>query len=87
MPVVLMLRISKVHGDLKAVSTNLMNTIVRASEVRFQMNILVSGDGVLKITDFGSSVLLDPSLAFSATSLVGGGTTRWMVSIYSSRHE
>lgn len=40
-------------------------------------NILVSLDGVAKITDFDQSIISDCSLLFSATSQMGG-TLRWM---------
>ncbi|KAG9074908.1 hypothetical protein FS749_013484 [Ceratobasidium sp. UAMH 11750] len=46
-------------------------------------NILVSADGVVKLSDFGNSVMTNHSLAFSATSIEGGGTARWMVSLAS----
>lgn len=46
-----------------------------------QLNILVSKDGVAKLSDFDHSILSSCSLVFSATSNVGGGTLRWMVSI------
>ncbi|CAE6482055.1 unnamed protein product [Rhizoctonia solani] len=41
-------------------------------------NILVSDDGVVKIGDFGNSVLEECSLRCTATTKVGGGTIRWM---------
>ncbi|KAG9098026.1 hypothetical protein FRC06_006900 [Ceratobasidium sp. 370] len=41
-------------------------------------NILVSAEGVVKLSDFGNSVMANHSLAFSATSIAGGGTARWM---------
>ncbi|CAE6481291.1 unnamed protein product [Rhizoctonia solani] len=41
-------------------------------------NILVSSTGILKITDFDYSIFPECSLAFSATSRMGGGTLRWM---------
>ncbi|CAE6460363.1 unnamed protein product [Rhizoctonia solani] len=41
-------------------------------------NILVSLDGVPKLTDFDHSILSDSSLVFSATTRIGGGTLRWM---------
>ncbi|CUA67419.1 Tyrosine-protein kinase JAK2 [Rhizoctonia solani] len=41
-------------------------------------NILVSSAGILKITDFDYSIFPECSLAFSATSRMGGGTLRWM---------
>ncbi|KAG8787960.1 hypothetical protein FRC12_015078 [Ceratobasidium sp. 428] len=52
-----------VHGDLKAAIQN---------------NILVSAGGIVKLTDFGNSVMTDQSLGFSATCIAGGGTARWM---------
>ncbi|KAF8602303.1 kinase-like protein [Ceratobasidium sp. AG-I] len=42
------------------------------------INILVSEDGVAKISDFDHSILADCTLAFSATTNQGGGTLRWM---------
>ncbi|KAF8602308.1 kinase-like protein [Ceratobasidium sp. AG-I] len=42
------------------------------------LNILVSHDGVAKISDFDHSILADCTLAFSATTSQGGGTLRWM---------
>ncbi|CAE6475516.1 unnamed protein product [Rhizoctonia solani] len=47
-------------------------------------NILVSSTGILKITDFDYSIFPECSLAFSATSRMGGGTLRWMVTLQSS---
>ncbi|KAF8757619.1 dihydroxyacetone kinase [Rhizoctonia solani] len=41
-------------------------------------NILVSDQGVVKISDFGNSILEECSLRYTATSRVGGGTSRWM---------
>ncbi|KDN44814.1 hypothetical protein RSAG8_05287, partial [Rhizoctonia solani AG-8 WAC10335] len=41
-------------------------------------NILVSVDGILKLTDFDYSIISGLSLAFSATTRTGGGTLRWM---------
>ncbi|CAE6425524.1 unnamed protein product [Rhizoctonia solani] len=41
-------------------------------------NVLVSSAGILKITDFDYSIFPECSLAFSATTRMGGGTLRWM---------
>ncbi|CAE6535718.1 unnamed protein product [Rhizoctonia solani] len=41
-------------------------------------NILVSADGVAKLTDFDYSLISDLSLLFTETTRVGGGTIRWM---------
>ncbi|QRV99284.1 kinesin light chain [Ceratobasidium sp. AG-Ba] len=41
-------------------------------------NFLVSAEGVVKLSDFGNSVLAAYSLALSSTNTVGGGTYRWM---------
>ncbi|KAL5640216.1 hypothetical protein ACGC1H_007480 [Rhizoctonia solani] len=41
-------------------------------------NILVSSAGIIKITDFDYSIFPECSLAFSATTRMGGGTLRWM---------
>ncbi|KAG9091266.1 hypothetical protein FRC06_000646, partial [Ceratobasidium sp. 370] len=41
-------------------------------------NILVSAEGIVKLSDFGNSVLTACSLALSATNVAGGGTARWM---------
>ncbi|EUC59080.1 tyrosine kinase domain protein [Rhizoctonia solani AG-3 Rhs1AP] len=41
-------------------------------------NILVSSDGIVKIGDFGNSILEECSLRCTATTRVGGGTFRWM---------
>ncbi|CAE6436232.1 unnamed protein product [Rhizoctonia solani] len=41
-------------------------------------NILVSSEGVLKLTDFDHSLITDCSLLFTATTRIGGGTPRWM---------
>ncbi|KAF8602996.1 kinase-like protein, partial [Ceratobasidium sp. AG-I] len=43
-----------------------------------QLNILVSHDGVAKLSDFDHSILSNATLAFSATTNAGGGTLRWM---------
>ncbi|KAF8602999.1 kinase-like protein [Ceratobasidium sp. AG-I] len=42
------------------------------------LNILVSHDGVAKLSDFDHSILSNGTLVFSATTNVGGGTLRWM---------
>jgi hypothetical protein len=44
-----------------------------------KMNVLVSNQGVIKISDFGNSVLEECSLGFTATVTIGGGSLRWMV--------
>ncbi|QRV93587.1 WD repeat-containing protein [Ceratobasidium sp. AG-Ba] len=41
-------------------------------------NILVSEDGMVKLSDFGNSVFVGGLLGFSATNIAGGGTARWM---------
>ncbi|KAF8602231.1 WD40 repeat-like protein [Ceratobasidium sp. AG-I] len=41
-------------------------------------NVLVSQEGVLKISDFDHAILPDTTLRFSKTTNVGGGTLRWM---------
>ncbi|KAF8597062.1 kinase-like protein, partial [Ceratobasidium sp. AG-I] len=43
-------------------------------------NVFVSDEGVVKLGDFGHSILEHHSLSFSATTNFGGGTARWMVS-------
>ncbi|KAF8592865.1 kinase-like protein [Ceratobasidium sp. AG-I] len=42
------------------------------------LNVLVSQDGVAKLSDFDHSILSSCSLVFSATTNAGGGTLRWM---------
>ncbi|QRV78827.1 Tyrosine kinase domain protein [Ceratobasidium sp. AG-Ba] len=42
------------------------------------INILISDEGIAKLSDFGNAILSDHSLAFTATTNVGGGTSRWM---------
>lgn len=42
------------------------------------LNILVSADGILKISDFDYSILTGSTLRFSETTRPGGGTFRWM---------
>lgn len=42
------------------------------------INVLVSKEGIAKLNDFDHSILMDPTLCFSSTSNVGGGTLRWM---------
>ncbi|KAH7338808.1 kinase-like domain-containing protein [Rhizoctonia solani] len=41
-------------------------------------NILMSPEGIPKLTDFDYSIISDCSLVFSATTRMGGGTLRWM---------
>ncbi|CAE6410800.1 unnamed protein product [Rhizoctonia solani] len=41
-------------------------------------NILISSEGIIKITDFDYSLVPDLSLVFSETTRMGGGTARWM---------
>ncbi|CAE6512369.1 unnamed protein product [Rhizoctonia solani] len=41
-------------------------------------NVLVASDGTIRLTDFDYSIISNCSLAFSATTRVGGGTLRWM---------
>ncbi|KAG9120178.1 hypothetical protein FRC07_004432 [Ceratobasidium sp. 392] len=50
-------------------------------------NILVSADGVPKISDFGNSVLANCSLSFSGTNVAGGGTARWMAPELTARED
>ncbi|KAG8731614.1 hypothetical protein FRC10_001612, partial [Ceratobasidium sp. 414] len=42
------------------------------------VNVLVSQTGEVKLSDFGNAILSDHSLAFTATTNIGGGTSRWM---------
>ncbi|KAB5588933.1 hypothetical protein CTheo_7621 [Ceratobasidium theobromae] len=42
------------------------------------LNVLVSSDGLAKVTDFDYSIMSDCSLMFSVTTRMGGGTLRWM---------
>ncbi|CEL62872.1 putative serine/threonine-protein kinase DDB_G0284251 OS=Dictyostelium discoideum GN=DDB_G0284251 PE=3 SV=1 [Rhizoctonia solani AG-1 IB] len=42
------------------------------------LNILVSPNGVIKLTDFDYSIITNCSLLFTDTTRVGGGTYRWM---------
>ncbi|EUC59180.1 tyrosine kinase catalytic domain protein [Rhizoctonia solani AG-3 Rhs1AP] len=42
------------------------------------VNILVSENGIAKISDFDHSILSDSTLVFSETTNRGGGTLRWM---------
>ncbi|KAG8796549.1 hypothetical protein FRC12_019056 [Ceratobasidium sp. 428] len=41
-------------------------------------NVFISGDGVAKLGDFGSTLVPGELPDFTATSNVGGGTSRWM---------
>ncbi|CAE6406469.1 unnamed protein product [Rhizoctonia solani] len=41
------------------------------------LNVLVSSEGVAKLTDFGLSTVAEASLAFSETSNMTTGSTRW----------
>ncbi|KAG9092294.1 hypothetical protein FRC07_011697, partial [Ceratobasidium sp. 392] len=41
-------------------------------------NVLVGHDGVVKLTDFGLSILEESMISFSETKNPGGGSTRWM---------
>lgn len=70
----------QVHGDIKAVCTSLFPFSFNFSQRNYQANILVSQDGVAKLSDFDHSIMSECSLVFSETSKLGGGTTRWMVS-------
>ncbi|CUA70584.1 Hypoxia up-regulated protein 1 [Rhizoctonia solani] len=45
---------------------------------RDMANVLVSSDGVIKLTDFDYSLIPDCSLLFSDTTRIGCGTLRWM---------
>jgi len=42
------------------------------------LSILVSEDGVLKVSRFDDSILSNSALGFSAATGVGGGSLRWM---------
>ncbi|CAE6533647.1 unnamed protein product [Rhizoctonia solani] len=42
------------------------------------LNVLVSPDGVAKLTDFGLSTMSESSIAFSATTTSQAGSVRWM---------
>ncbi|KAF8598370.1 WD40 repeat-like protein [Ceratobasidium sp. AG-I] len=42
------------------------------------INVLVSKEGIAKLNDFDLSILMDPTLCFSSTTNIGGGTLRWM---------
>ncbi|KAF8603007.1 kinase-like protein [Ceratobasidium sp. AG-I] len=46
------------------------------------LNILVSEDGIAKLSDFDHSILSGGTLVFSATTNIGGGTARWMASVF-----
>ncbi|KAF8596189.1 kinase-like protein [Ceratobasidium sp. AG-I] len=70
-----------VHGDIKAVNTPAISQlflIVIEAVASTQLNILISHDGVPKLSDFDHSILSESTLAFSATTNVSGGTLRWM---------
>ncbi|KAG8725008.1 hypothetical protein FRC09_010212 [Ceratobasidium sp. 395] len=59
------------------------DTIIRAMSLKVHgdlkaVNILVSDEGTAKLSNFGNSILSDHSLAFTATTNIGGGTSRWM---------
>ncbi|KAG9120002.1 hypothetical protein FRC07_004685, partial [Ceratobasidium sp. 392] len=41
-------------------------------------NVLVSQEGIAKLSDFDHSILSDCTLGFTETTNVGGGTLRWM---------
>ncbi|CAE6446832.1 unnamed protein product [Rhizoctonia solani] len=42
------------------------------------INVLVSSDHKLKLTDFDYSIMAESTLQFSQTTRMGGGTPRWM---------
>ncbi|CEL60426.1 hypothetical protein RSOLAG1IB_09632 [Rhizoctonia solani AG-1 IB] len=42
------------------------------------INVLVSSDDTLKLTDFDHSIMAECTLQFSETTRIGGGTLRWM---------
>ncbi|KAG8702608.1 hypothetical protein FRC11_011357, partial [Ceratobasidium sp. 423] len=70
--------IGMVHGDIKAVGIQFYQ-LFNALNLRLnKTNVLMSNHGIVKIGDFGNSILEECSLRCTATTNVGGGTIRWM---------
>ncbi|KAF8596192.1 kinase-like protein [Ceratobasidium sp. AG-I] len=76
------------HGDLQGYIRNNPSAdrykLVSARSIHgslhadlFAMNVLVSAEGVAKLSDFDHSILSNCTLAFSATTNPNGGTLRW----------
>ncbi|EUC55843.1 tyrosine kinase domain protein [Rhizoctonia solani AG-3 Rhs1AP] len=69
-----------VHGDIKSVcSYGLGHTGAITSLPTLQPNVLVSDSGIVKVTDFGVSIMDHQEIEFSVTSS-GRGTERWQAS-------
>ncbi|KAG8777306.1 hypothetical protein FRC12_000440 [Ceratobasidium sp. 428] len=58
-----------VHGDIKSVRPSILACEVQV-ETSSQANILISSEGVAKISDFGCSVLKTSTLCFTTTSVL-----------------
>ncbi|ELU39095.1 nuclear condensin complex subunit Smc2, putative [Rhizoctonia solani AG-1 IA] len=69
-----------VHGDIKGVSYSYQvpSRSLLLTNMSGQANALVSEDGIVKLTDFGLTILQEPDVYISFTEK-GGGTERWMV--------
>ncbi|KAF8706721.1 Structural maintenance of chromosomes protein, partial [Rhizoctonia solani] len=68
-----------VHGDIKGVgySYQVPSRSLLLMNMSGQANALVSEDGIVKLTDFGLTILQEPDVYISFTEK-GGGTERWM---------
>ncbi|KAG8741453.1 hypothetical protein FRC10_002857 [Ceratobasidium sp. 414] len=65
------------HDHSTATTSNFSNLSEQVYGDLKAQNVLIGSDAVVKLTDFGLSILEHSKIAFSATE-TGGGTSRWM---------